>query len=55
MIVYFFDEDSVNVTYCCDEMGILCANLNNTNLDDTSYDKYDPDTIISCQTFRLAW
>ena len=43
----FFDEDSgSNVTFCCNEMGILSVNLNNINLDDTKYEEDDPDTII---------
>ena len=29
----FFDEDSGDVIFCCDEMGILSVNLNNINLD----------------------
>ena len=40
MMVYsFLDEHSDNVTFCCDEMGILSVNLNNINLDDTNYDE----------------
>ena len=27
----FFDEDSGDVTFCCNEMGILSVNLNNIN------------------------
>ena len=29
----FFDEDSGDVTFCCDKTGILSVNLNNINLD----------------------
>ena len=28
------------------EMGNVSVNLNNTNLDDTKYEKDDPDTVI---------
>ena len=58
----FFDEDCVNVTFCCDEMGILSVNLNNilfyfilnlNNRDDTNYEEDDPDTIIHVRL--LAW
>ena len=49
----FFDEDSGNVTFCCDEMGILSVNLNNFNLDNTYYHKDDLDTIINVRL--LAW
>ena len=28
-----FDEDSGNVTFCCNEMGIRSVNVNNINLD----------------------
>ena len=48
----FFDEDS-DVTFCCNEMGILSVNLNNINLDDTNYEEDDPDTIILIRL--LAW
>ena len=44
-------EDSVTVTLCCDDMGILSVNLDYINLDDTNYEKDDTDT---SQTFGLA-
>ena len=34
-------------------MGILNIDLNNINLDDTSYDEHNPDTIIRIRL--LAW
>ena len=40
----FFDEDS-DVTFCCNEMGILSVNLNNIN-PDNNFDEVDSDTII---------
>ena len=48
----FFDEDFGDVTFCCNEIGILSANLNNINLDN-NFDDYDPDTIILIRL--LAW
>ena len=36
----------VNVTFCCNEMGIVIVNLNNINHDDTNYEADNPDTII---------
>ena len=43
--ILYFNEDSADVTFCCDEMGILSVNLNNINLDN-KFDEDDPDTII---------
>ena len=48
----FFDEDSGDVTFCCNEMGILRVNLNNINRDN-NFDEDDPDTIIIIRL--LAW
>ena len=48
----FFDEDSVDVTFCCKEMGIFGVNLNNVNLDN-NFDEDDPRTIILIRL--LAW
>ena len=44
--IFFFDEDSGNVTFSSDEMGILCIDLNNVNVDDVNFDEDDPETII---------
>ena len=44
MVYSFFDEDSDNVTFCCNKMGILSVNLN-INFDN-NFDEDDPDTII---------
>ena len=38
----FFDEDSGDVTFCCDEMGILIVNLNLDN----NFDEDDPIILI---------
>ena len=47
-----FNEDSADVTFCCNEIGILSVNLNNINLDNNS-DKDDPHTFILIRL--LAW
>ena len=41
----FFDNDSGDVTSCCNEIDILSVNLNNINLGD-NFDKNDSDVII---------
>ena len=51
--ILYFNEDSVNVVFICNEMCILNINFNNTNPDDTNYDEEDPDTIIHIRL--LAW
>ena len=42
----FFNENSDNVTFSKDEMGILSVVLNDINLDDINFDEDDPETII---------
>ena len=42
----YFNEDSGNVVFTCNGMGILNIDLDNINLDDINYDEDDPDTII---------
>ena len=44
--IFYFDEDSGNVVFPCNEMYILSIHLNNIKLDDTNYDEDDPDCII---------
>ena len=46
-----FDEDSSDITFCCNEMGILSAYINNINLNN-NFDEDDPD--YSYQNFSLA-
>ena len=46
------DEDSCDVTFCCNEMGILSVNINNINLDN-NFNEDDADTIILIRI--LAW
>ena len=51
--ILYFNEDSDNAVFSCNEMGILNINLNNINLDDTNYHEDSPETIIHIR--RLAW
>ena len=41
----YFNEDSDNAVFNCNEMGILSIDLNNINLDYTNYEKDDSETI----------
>ena len=50
--ILYFNEDSNNVVFNCNEMGILNIDLNNINLDN-NFDEDDPDTIILIRLF--AW
>ena len=43
--ILYFNEDSSNVVFNCNETGFLNTDLN-INLDSTNYDEDDPDTII---------
>ena len=52
MMVYSFLMNSVDVTFCCNEMGFLVGNLNNFNLDH-NLDEDDSDTFIFITL--LAW
>ena len=47
-----FNEDSGNVVFSCNEMGILNIDLNNVNLDN-NFDEDDTDTITLVRL--LAW
>ena len=51
--IHYFHEDSSNVIYFCNGMGILNIDLNNINFDDSNYDEEDPDTIVLIRL--LAW
>ena len=46
MCKLYFNEDSGNVVFSCNEMGILNIDLNNIKLDDSNYEQDDPATII---------
>ena len=48
----FFDEDSGDVTFCCNKMDIPSVNLNNIHLDD-NFDEDHPDTIILVRILGL--
>ena len=50
--ILYFNEDSGNVVFFCNEMGILNIGLNNINLDN-NFDEDDPDTNILIRL--LAW
>ena len=50
----YFNEDSGNVVFSCNEMGILNIDLNNINRNDTNYKEDDPETIIHVRLFGLA-
>ena len=51
--ILYFNEDSVDAIFSCNEMGIHNIDLNNINLGDTNYDEDYPDTIILVRL--LAW
>ena len=51
--IFYINEDSGNVVFNYNEMGILNINLNNVNLNDTNYDEVGLITIILIR--RLAW
>ena len=51
--ILYFNEDSGNVVFTCNGMGILNIDLNSIDLGDTNYDEDDPDTIILVRI--LVW
>ena len=53
--ILYFDEDSGNVVFICNEISILNTYLNNINLDNNNYAKDDPDTIIYARIFGLPY
>ena len=48
----FFDKDSSNAIFCCNEMSFRTVNLNNINLDN-NFEEGNPDTIIVIRL--LSW
>ena len=44
--IIFVNEDSINVTFVSDEMGILSVDLNDINLDNVNFDEDNLETII---------
>ena len=51
--ILYFNEDSGNVAFSCNEMGILNIDLDNINLDN-NFDEGDPDSYFY-QSFGLAY
>ena len=51
-IILYFDEDSDNVVFSINEMGVFNIDFNSINLDN-NFDKDNPDTIILIRL--LAW
>ena len=51
--ILYFNEDSGNVVFVCNEIGIFNIDLNDINFEDTNCDEDDPDTIIYVRL--LAW
>ena len=50
--ILYFNEDSGNIVFSCNKMGVLNIDLNNINLDN-NFDEDDPDTIIRIRL--LVW
>ena len=50
--ILYLNEDSGNVVFSCNEMGILNIGVKNINLDN-NFDEDDPDTVIIIRL--LAW
>ena len=50
--ILHFNEDSGNIIFSCNKMGILDIDLNNINLDN-NFDEDDADTILLVRL--LAW
>ena len=44
--IIYFNEDSGNVVFSCNEISFPNIALNDINLDDTNYEEDDPDIII---------
>ena len=51
--IIYFNENSGDVIFSCNEMGILSLDLTNIILDDSNYDEDDPETIIHVRL--LVW
>ena len=50
--ILYFNEDSGNIVFSCNKMGVLNIDFNNINLDN-NFDEDDPDTIIRIRL--LVW
>ena len=44
VVIHFFNENSGNVIFSSDEIGILIVDLNNINFDDYNFDEDDRET-----------
>ena len=44
--ILYFNKDSGDAIFSCNEMGFLSLDLKNINLDDTNYDEDDSEIII---------
>ena len=44
VVIYFFNENSGNVIFSSDEIGILSVDLNNINFDDYNFDEDERET-----------
>ena len=51
--VFYFNEDSDDIVFSCNEMGILNVDLNNINLDNNFGEDY-PGTIILIRLLKNA-
>ena len=51
----YSNEDSGNVVFSCNEMGVLNIDVNCINLDDNNFNEDDRDTFILINTFVLAY
>ena len=49
----YFNKDSGNIVFSCNEIGIINIYLHYINIDDTNYNGDDPETIIHIRL--LAW
>ena len=49
--VFYFNEDSDNIVFSCNEIGILNIDLNNINLDN-NFDEDYPGTIILIRLWK---
>ena len=50
--ILYFNEESANVVFSCNEIVTLTIDLNNINLDN-KFDEDDPDTIILVNAEQL--
>ena len=51
--IIYFNKNFGAVKFCCNEMGILSADVNDVDLEDSNYDESDPETIFHVRI--LAW